>query len=61
MAEHPEPDFEVIGDLSDAAIEALAALLLSLADVDRNDEAVAGVDQFPEIGAQPQQQVGRIA
>lgn len=32
MCDTPPPTFEVLGELSDEAIEALAALLLSVAD-----------------------------
>jgi hypothetical protein len=39
------PEFEVIGDLSDAAIEALAQLLLSIAE--QEEESQQEIQQEP--------------
>jgi hypothetical protein len=55
-----DPDFEVIGELSDQAIEALAALLLSVADEKRCKEHEIVSDR-PITDSDPQQQLGRIA
>ena len=39
MNSSPPPEFEVIGELSDEALEALARLLLAIADQDQAEPA----------------------
>ncbi len=59
MAERSEPEFTVIGELSDRAIEALAALLLSRSEDEKLEGEGVNVDRLT-TDAEPSQQLGRI-